>query len=53
MSWDCDGLGAIVIVGSMTTGYCRSFAASHFVSGVTVSFQDLPSLVSFCVAFVL
>lgn len=53
VSWESVGEGAMVIVGSMTTGYWRSLAASHFSSGVTVSFQDLPSFVSFCVTFVL
>ncbi|ELS57412.1 putative Mucin-2 [Streptomyces viridochromogenes Tue57] len=48
-----DGDGAIVIVGSITTGYCRSLDASHFASGVTVSFQESPSLVSYWVTFVL
>ncbi len=31
------GVGATMIVGSTVTGKTRSFAASHFASGVTVS----------------
>src|SRR2546423_5163467 len=53
VSWESVGEGAMVIVGSMTTGYWRPLAASHFVSGVTVSFQDLPSRVRFWVTLVL
>ncbi len=47
-SCEVDGVGAIITVGSTVTGNRRSFAASHFASGLSVTCHDEPCRVSFC-----
>ena len=51
-SWAWPTCGCTLIVGSMTTGYSRSFAVSQSTSGVTVRRQASPCRVSFCSTFV-
>jgi hypothetical protein len=48
-SCDCVTVGWIFTVGSTTTGYCRAASFSHAASGVIVTTDRSPRLVSVCV----